>query len=591
MKKTTLFLLIMVMSMSLMAQNTNYGVSSGTGGTNSSFFGYFSGNVVTGADNSYFGISSGRLTTSGIGNTGIGSYTLYNNITGRDNVALGIGALYRNTVSNNVALGSGSMNVSTTGTGNTGVGDRTLYSNTTGSNNTAGGYRTLYNSVGASNNTGYGHQTLYAVTTGADNVAVGYLSMNGNISGSSNTAVGTNALKVYGGSEATAVGAYALYANSSGVGNTAVGNKSLYTVTTGRYNSAFGYQALYLNTAEYNCAFGNMALLNNTTGGYNCAMGSSAMGSNTTGVRNVAVGMAALYANTTGSDITAIGYGAGGSAGDGNTFVGQGATLNVPGWSNSTMLGRGAFATGSDQVRLGNFTVTSIGGVVAYSVVSDGRFKSNFRNDVPGLEFINQLEPVTYDMDRNKISSFAGFTADKDQQRAPLVREAGFVAQKIEEIVSKNQYNFYGVEKPQSDKDTYRVRYSDFVVPIVKALQELSAKVQQQQHQIDSLLGTKTQNFDTGSENTSNAKAALFQNNPNPSSTDTEIRMTVPGDSKNSMLHIYNFEGTQLKTIPVTGKGDVTIKIEAGNFKPGIYLYSLIVDGAVIGVRRMVLTQ
>ena len=82
--KTIYFLSILLFfSLNCLSQNTNYGTSSGTGGSNNSFFGYFSGNATTGTgkDNAFFGISSGRLNTTGIGNTGFGSYALFTGTT------------------------------------------------------------------------------------------------------------------------------------------------------------------------------------------------------------------------------------------------------------------------------------------------------------------------------------------------------------------------------------------------------------------------------------------------------------------------------------------------------------------------------
>src|SRR5437763_258779 len=52
----------------------------------------------------------------------------------------------------------------------------------------------------------------------------------------------------------------------------------------------------------------------------------------------------------------------------------------------------------------------------------------------------------------------------------------GFVAQEVEQAAKKVNYNFSGVDAPKNDKDFYGLRYGDFVVPLVKAVQELSKK-------------------------------------------------------------------------------------------------------------------
>ena len=50
----------------------------------------------------------------------------------------------------------------------------------------------------------------------------------------------------------------------------------------------------------------------------------------------------------------------------------------------------------------------------------------------------------------------------------------------MEHAANEAGYDFSGIDKPKNENDFYGLRYSDFVVPLVKA-------VQQQQHRIDAL--------------------------------------------------------------------------------------------------------
>jgi hypothetical protein len=79
----------------------------------------------------------------------------------------------------------------------------------------------------------------------------------------------------------------------------------------------------------------------------------------------VAVGDGALGDNTTGSNNTAVGTTAGvGSpalqTGTNNTYLGDSATANADGYTNSTALGYGATITASNQIMLGNTSVTTV---------------------------------------------------------------------------------------------------------------------------------------------------------------------------------------------------------------------------------------
>ena len=66
-------------------------------------------------------------------------------------------------------------------------------------------------------------------------------------------------------------------------------------------------------------------------------------------------------------------------------------------------------------------------------------------------------------------------------------RMSGFIAQEVEKAAQQSGYDFDGVIKPAHDKDHYRLAYGEFVVPLVKAMQEQQAIIKNQQEQIDEL--------------------------------------------------------------------------------------------------------
>ncbi|MEM9849058.1 MAG: hypothetical protein AAF847_14325 [Bacteroidota bacterium] len=53
---------------------------------------------------------------------------------------------------------------------------------------------------------------------------------------------------------------------------------------------------------------------------------------------------------------------------------------------------------------------------------------------------------------------------------------SGFIAQEVEATAKQLDYDFSGVDVPQDEGDIYGLRYAEFVVPLVKAVQELSAE-------------------------------------------------------------------------------------------------------------------
>src|SRR5678810_797905 len=122
-----------------------------------------------------------------------------------------------------------------------------------------------------------------------------------------------------------------------------------------------------------------------------------------------------------------------------NTMIGYGADVVFNGLTNSMALGYNAKVSASNRVVIGNSSVTSIGGFANWSNFSDGRFKQNVKEDVPGLAFISKLRPVTYTLDIDAINDFnsKGLSSDKKQitlnaEKKNLVY-SGFMAQEVEQ--------------------------------------------------------------------------------------------------------------------------------------------------------------
>jgi trimeric autotransporter adhesin len=431
---------------------------------------------------------------------------------------------------------------------------------TTGHGNTAAGFSSLRENTTGYWNTVLGSWALRFNTTGHSNIAIGKLALENNQNGYENVAIGLRAMlnHTYGYWN-TAIGLDALSDPVNSFGNTAVGAYALKSANGG-FNTATGFCSMYALQEEgrYNSAFGNRALANNATGEYNSAFGSNAM-------------------SGPGNNTCAASY---------NSALGAYASTTDCAYTNYTSIGYSARATASNQVRLGNIYVTSIGGQVSWSTLSDGRFKKDLRGDVAGIDFIKQLRPVSYVVDKEALNKHLGIP---DSMRVPTTegeqnaRQVGFVAQDVDAIIKKSGFVFSGIESPKNENDLYAIRYGEFVVPLVKAVQELIAEVDQLKEQLK-------QNTEQSSVTEKRVTtASLKQNTPNPFSSDTEIRMEIPDGSRQADIIVYNLEGKQLKNIPVSGRGDTAVKIVGNNLSAGMYLYTLIIDGEIIDTKRLLL--
>ena len=328
----------------------------------------------------------------------------------------------------------------------------------------------------------------------------------------------------------------------SGGNNTAIGWQVLNSITNGTQNTGVGYQALYKLTSSFqNTAMGWQSSQNMTTGYYNTSCGSNSLNATTTGYQNTAIGVGALYLQTTANSNTACGQNAGYNitTGSDNTFLGFYANSGSTGaGSNMTAIGNGATVTTNNHIVIGNSSVTSIGGFANWSNLSDGRVKKNIQQNVPGLAFIDKLQPITYNLDLDAADKIIARPAMKDKdgkviqpteeeiqarQAKEQIVYTGFVAQDVEKAAQSLNYDFSGVDKPDNANTLYGLRYSDFVVPLVKSVQELSAKNDEKDQKIASLedriskleqMMNQSSNSKMGTSDISSA--TLYQNTPNP---------------------------------------------------------------------------
>lgn len=285
------------------------------------------------------------------------------------------GAKVLNVTGTSTAIGVNAMYTNLSAVENTAVGYYALYSNSSGHGNIANGNEALYFNTEGSYNIASGYTSLYSNTTGSYNVANGYSAVLSNTTGNYNIGIGVNTLySNTTGNDNIANGSFALYSNKTGYSNVALGVKALASSQANSNNVAIGDSALLNyndgNFGDYMLAVGTKAMMFNTTGYINTALGGNALRNNTTGAGNTAVGYSALSNNISGIN---------------NTVLGTSANVASANLSNATAIGYNASVDASNKVRIGNTGVSSIGGQVGWSIFSDGRYKKDIRENVPGL--------------------------------------------------------------------------------------------------------------------------------------------------------------------------------------------------------------
>jgi hypothetical protein len=199
-----------------------------------------------------------------------------------------------------------------------------------------------------------------------------------------------------------------------------------------------------------------------------------------------------------------------------------------------------------------------------------------------------------------------------------LANQIEIIAQEVEEAAKEIGYDFSGVDRPKSENDFYGLRYAEFTVPLVKAVQELNEQneqlkkmIEEQQRQIDEMRGDLTvccNSDDLRSETKDNMLRegkisiqqieaiaqdlpVLSQNRPNPFSEKTIIRFYLPKGTNAASIKVFDNSGSVYRMFALNGEGPGTIEIEGNTLAAGTYYYSLLVDHNLIDTKTMMITR
>jgi len=390
--------------------------------------------------------------TGAINNIAIGNQNLTNLAAGDDNIAIGKSCLAVNDSSGNLAIGNGVLQYGASHSQNTLLG---MYnsptSNATGFyRNTFVGYGGGYSNNSGDYNTSIGSYARAYYNNTSYSTAVGYAAIPG-FNHCTNLGTYTGASMNGQSDYCTFVGSYAGYDMDGGDRATFVGYRAGYAGGSGSYNTAVGVNSMYdITSGERNTGIGDSA-------GYNIESGS----------HNTILGQAAGYDLTTGSQNTLIGSSAGNSA-----------TNDLVSGSNNIMIGyqaQGTSSSMSNTIVLGNASISSLQcNVQSISALSDERDKTDIQDLTLGLDFIKAMRPVQ-------------FTWNRRDGTLGTRKEVGFVAQELQEVEmdfnTKNRTHMVNDDDPSkllaAPMQSYPI--------LIKAIQELSAKVDSLQAEVNTL--------------------------------------------------------------------------------------------------------
>ena len=155
--------------------------------------------------------------------------------------------------------------------------------------------------------------------------------------------------------------------------------------------------------------------------------------------------------------------------------------------TNRIVIGTGLYGDNNDRtVSIGDntgYVYASYASSASWTQTSDERLKKNIADDSLGLSFINDLRTVTYKW--KPISELDDSVIRKDPVTGESVQGEkdteqtfhGLIAQEVKSAMDKHNISNFDGWGEVGDEKLQSISEAMFVFPLIKAVQELSAKV------------------------------------------------------------------------------------------------------------------
>ena len=270
-----------------------------------------------------------------------------------------------------------------------------------------------------------------------------------------------------------------------GIGNASPGSKLQVGTTTMGLGSGMTFQVGESNSSQYIAT-----IVNYDVTGYGTILGHLDDGTNDRGI------LQAMSGNGV-NDLPSVRFivKTNGNVGIGTT--GPDTLLVIGGTS-----GTGRITPATDNV--GYIGESSHRWQAIYAVngsiqTSDERQKTEITDTSLGLDFIKQLRPVSYkwkvggydvgdgveielepeevDSEGNVIKT-AVMGLPKKEEIAGKRNHYGLIAQEVKEVLGDADFGGWVIDDLDDSESTQSLRYNEFISPLIKAVQELSAKVE-----------------------------------------------------------------------------------------------------------------
>ena len=173
-----------------------------------------------------------------------------------------------------------------------------------------------------------------------------------------------------------------------------------------------------------------------------------------------------------------------------------------------------------------------------------------------------------------------GFYDEKSQMFQK--KHFGVVAQDLQKIYPDLVY--------ENDNGYLSVNYVEMIPLLIQSIKELKKEIDILSSSSALSEASVRRSAISNEAISGNTRAELHQNAPNLFTNRTEIKFSIPDNSVNALLFVFDMQGSMLKQIPLS-RSQSSVIINGSELNAGMYLYSLVIDGTEIDTKRMILTK
>jgi len=236
------------------------------------------------------------------------------------------------------------------------------------------------------------------------------------------------------------------------------------------------------------------------------------------------------------------------------------------------------------------------------TIGSDESLKENINPLGKTLNKLLEVESKRYNYKKDKVPN-----DNPDYEKMFEKETFGFIAQELEKVFPELVY------PPSSLNEYYSINYNGMIPVLLEAIKEQQTQIAYLQIQFENCCQNspaysppKYPSENSVQENYENEKpinntsvnesetietSKLFQNIPNPFSSNTEIRFEIIEQATSAKLLIHDMQGAEIKSYTISERGSGSIIINGFELQPGMYMYTLLVNNSIIDTKKMILTK